>query len=141
MPKRFRRRFRALRLARKQIPRLIEDPWLAEGAARDHDGVAAGLALHANRVLGRLDVAVADDRNRQRLFDGGDLVPVRVTGVHLRARARMHASARAPASSQRRAMLTDRAASFVPAARSDGHREVRARADRAHDSPHEIEVP
>jgi hypothetical protein len=75
--------------ALEQRTGLREDPRLAKGAARDHDARAPRLALHAQRVLWRLDVAVAEHRDVERGDDGGDLVPASTTGVHLGARPRM----------------------------------------------------
>src|SRR5687768_1890607 len=72
---------RALASAVEQISRLIEDPRLAERSASDHDGVATRFAVHAHCVFRRLDVAVADHRNLERLRYRGDLVPVRMAGV------------------------------------------------------------
>src|SRR5687768_18444508 len=42
---------------------LREDPRLAKRSTCDHDRVATGLPVHANRVVSRLDVTVANDRN------------------------------------------------------------------------------
>src|SRR5206468_8121937 len=118
------RRMRALRAAHQKVVGLIEDPWLTEGAAGDHDCVAARLTMHSHGIFGGPDVAVADYGNRQRLLHGGDLLPARVAGVHLRSRARMErqrprASVLAPAGD------VDRIAQlFAPtAANLDGDRQ------------------
>ena len=51
---------------------LAEDPGIGTGAAADHDGVAIGFADHADRVLGRDDIAVADHGDFDGGFDFGD---------------------------------------------------------------------
>lgn len=41
----------------------LEQPWIAERAARDGDAVAAGFAQHSYRILRGEDIAVSDDGN------------------------------------------------------------------------------
>src|SRR5205823_615026 len=129
------------RQAGEKIPGLIEDPRLTEGAAGDHYCVATRFATHADGVFRRLDVAVADHGNRERLLHGRDLIPVRVTRVHLRACARVQRQ-RARAGILTAAGDRDGVTLLlVPAAADlDGHRQVRARADGADDSLNEIEI-
>src|SRR5438094_8919213 len=102
----------------EEIACLVEDPGLTEGSAGDHDAGAAGLAAHTHCVLRRLDVAVSEDGNAQRIDDGRDLVPARGAGVHLRARTwveREDARARVLASPRDR----DRVAHHVVPAAAD----------------------
>src|SRR6185437_4788189 len=61
----------------QQIPCLVEDPRLPERSTRNHDACAPRLPVHRDRVLGRLDVAVAEHRNLQRVNHRSDLVPAR----------------------------------------------------------------
>ena len=42
---------------------LLEDERVTHGGAAKHDIVAAGFVEHANCVLWRIDVAIADDRD------------------------------------------------------------------------------
>ncbi len=44
-----------------------EDPRVADGGAPDHDRIAAGIRLHAVDIRHRFHVAVADDRDPDRL--------------------------------------------------------------------------
>src|SRR5258706_6442433 len=71
------------------LQHLGKDPGIGGGGAADHDGVAAGLPLHALGVFRRVDVAIADDGNAHGLLDGGDEIPVGWAGVALHARARV----------------------------------------------------
>ncbi len=79
------------RAGRPESPREIaEQPRTPEASAPDHDAVAAGLVHHPHGVLGRPDVAVAEHRNaRDRLLQGGDRRPVRLTRIELGSGARM----------------------------------------------------
>src|SRR5690349_20030770 len=100
----------------QQVTRLVEDPRLSERAACDHDACASGLTMHADGIVGCLDVAVAEHGNRERIDDGGDLVPTRRAGVHLRSGTRMegeHARAGVLAATGDRHGITHL---FVPAA-------------------------
>ena len=64
-----------------------EQPGPAEAAAADDHAVAAGLAHHPQRVVGLPDVAVAEDRDVQRVLQRGDRVPVGRRRVALGGRA------------------------------------------------------
>ena len=48
---------------------LAEDPGVGGGGAADHDGIAAGGVGHGDGVFGGEDVAVADDRDGDGVFD------------------------------------------------------------------------
>ncbi len=69
---------------RQQRPGFAEQPRIAERSPADHDAGAAGVGVHPEGVGGGIDVAVADDRNVERLNHGGDLVPVGAAAEHLR---------------------------------------------------------
>src|SRR5437899_2636403 len=66
-----------------------EDPRSAERAAADHHRGAPGRRDQGARVVVRLDVAVAGDREADGGHDLADDVPGRAPGVLLRARAGM----------------------------------------------------
>src|SRR3989454_1169510 len=85
----FRRRIGPLGPACEQVARLAEEPRIPERATSDHDARTARLIAHGHHVLGRPDVAVPDDRDRERLCDGGDLLPVCRALIHLGPRAGM----------------------------------------------------
>jgi len=85
---------------------LAEDPRPSLRRAADHQRVGAGVVEHAPRALGRVDVAVGDDRYRHRRLHRPYGVVVDRAGVAAGARAAVHASARIPASSAIRAMRT-----------------------------------
>ena len=72
----FRCRIGPLRAPVEQVTRLRKQPRIPECATCDHDAGAVRVLPHREDIAGRLDVAVADDRDRERLHDGGDLVPV-----------------------------------------------------------------
>ena len=74
-------------LGRGVLRDLAEDPWVGGRGAADHDGVAVGCVDHGGGVLGRADVAVADDRNGDSVLDGGDVLPARLAGVAVLAGA------------------------------------------------------
>src|ERR1017187_9298762 len=76
---------------------LAEDPGIGTGAAADHDGVPIGFADHADGVLGRDDIAIADHGDPDGGLDGGDAVPIGLTGVALLAGARMQGDGVEPA--------------------------------------------
>src|SRR5438093_11896229 len=84
-----RSRGRPLGMPLQQISPLGEEPRVPERTTRDHDAGAAGVPAHGENVLRGADVAVADDRNVERLDHAGDLVPIGLPGEHLRARAGM----------------------------------------------------
>src|SRR5688500_567135 len=91
------RRRRRWLLALQQRPGPREYPGLAEAATSDHDARTRGLLAHAERVLGRLDIAVAEHGNLERFDHCGDLIPAGGPGIHLGACPRMqreHAGAR-----------------------------------------------
>src|SRR5262249_24844540 len=54
---------------------LTEDPRARRRRSADHHAVAAGLAQHAQGVVGGLDVAVADHRDGDRVADARDVLP------------------------------------------------------------------
>src|SRR5437879_8677879 len=54
---------------------LAEDPGVRRCSAADHHGVAAGGVDHGGGVFGGADIAVADDRNADGVFHGGDVLP------------------------------------------------------------------
>ena len=64
---------------------LAEDPGIRRSRTADHHSVAAGLLIHANRILRRENVAVADDGNLDGLLDLADQRPIGPAGVALRA--------------------------------------------------------
>src|SRR2546423_3713192 len=113
-----------------QCSRLIENPGLTEGPARNHYGRALRFALHPHGVLSRLDVAVTDDWNLQRLNDSSDFFPSGVATVHLRPRARMqreNSSASVLAAPRDRYRIAHLLA--PPAANLHRYRQVRASRD------------
>src|SRR3989338_2822329 len=65
---------------------LTEDPGVGEGAAADHDTVAAD-GEHPLRVFRGDDVAVTNDGDRDHFFDLLQPMPIRLAGVGLAARA------------------------------------------------------
>ncbi len=73
----------------EQRPRLLKDPRVPKAPARDHDPVAPGLPPHPDRVLGGLDVAVADDRDVQRCLHPRDFLPSGGALVQLHSCPRM----------------------------------------------------
>ena len=75
---------------------LAEDPGIGSGGAADHDRVASGLRNHRAGVLGCADIAVADDRNFDRLLDGRDPLPARIAAIALLARAGVQGDATKP---------------------------------------------
>src|ERR1019366_5727067 len=124
-----------------QRKRLVEDPGQAERAARDHHARTSRLLIHAIRVFGRLDVAVANHRNVERLDELRDLLPARGTGIHLCARTRMQRDrphARVLAAQADRHGI---AHFLVPAAAYlAGDREMRRAHDGLDDLLHEPEI-
>jgi hypothetical protein len=74
-----------------------EDPWIPMGPPRDHDPVTSRFRpAYAGRLPRTSNVPVSDDRNRDGLLESRDLVPPGLTGVHVRARARMQADGLGP---------------------------------------------
>src|SRR5690242_17522372 len=71
------RRCSGLRLSLEKRTRLIENPGLTERSTRDHHRRTPGLTLQTHRILGRLDVAVSNNGNIERLSDSSDLLPSR----------------------------------------------------------------
>ena len=88
----FRRRFVAA--GGEVIRNLAEDPGIGRRRAADHHRVAAGFLHHANRVLRRKDIAVADDRDLHRGLHFGDAGPIGMTAIALLARARVQRDGR-----------------------------------------------
>src|ERR1700722_16866291 len=68
---------------------LPEDPGIGAGGAADHYRIAARLPHHADSVLGRRDVAIADHWNLHRGFHFGDARPIGLAAVALLAGARV----------------------------------------------------
>ena len=75
---------------REEMGNLAENPGPALRGAADHDRIGACFRQHPLRLLGRVDVAVGDHRNRDRLFDGADRSIFNRTGEGARARPAMH---------------------------------------------------
>src|SRR6202790_1863692 len=84
---------RVVAASRGVLLHLPKDPRIGGGGAADHDGIAAGFADHALGVLGRVNVAIADDGNFHRLLHGGNDTPVGSACVALQPRARMDSDA------------------------------------------------
>ena len=66
---------------------VAEDERIVQRGAADHHAVDAGRLEHADRVGGRLHVAVAEHRDRQLALHLRDVLPVARAGVGLVARA------------------------------------------------------
>ena len=78
-----------------RFPKLLhlgKNPGIGGRGPPDHYPVTTGLFDHARRVFGALNVAIADNRDSDRPFDGGDDPPIGSAGLPLQARARMHGS-------------------------------------------------
>ena len=77
---------------------LAEDPWIRRSGAADHHCIAARFTHHANRVLWRDDVAIADHGDiSHRGFYFRDSRPIRLAAITLFARARMEGNRLKPA--------------------------------------------
>ena len=63
---------------------LAEDPGIGGSRTADHQAVAAGLLVHANRIFRRENVAVADDGDLDGLLHLADQRPIGPAGVALR---------------------------------------------------------
>ena len=68
----------------------LEDPGVAQSAPADHHRVAAGFGHHPQAVLVGEDVAVADHRHPDTLFDPRDYLPVGHAAEALRPGPAMH---------------------------------------------------
>src|SRR6185503_15968018 len=135
-------RRRAHLAALEQVARLIEDPRLAERAASNHDARAARHALHAHRVLRRLDVAVPQHRDLERRDHGRDLLPPRRAAVHLRARARVEREHARPSVLHTQRDADGIAHLLVPSApRLHGDGQMRRTRNGADDLLDQIQVP
>ena len=135
-------RRRALRFAGEQRLRIPEQPRVAERTAADHGAGTAGVPAQADDVLRRLDVAVADDRDVQRLDHTRDLVPVGRAGEHLGAGAGVERK-RAGSGILHSQRDGNRIARLVvPAAAGlHRHRQVRRGDDGPDDPVHQLQVP
>jgi hypothetical protein len=78
---------------------LLEDPGVADGAARDGHSVHPGLLEHAPAVVGREQIAAAQDRPLARVpLDLGQHLPAAWSNIPLLDRAGMDRAAATPAS-------------------------------------------
>mmetsp|Transcript_46805 Transcript_46805/g.110132 ORF Transcript_46805/g.110132 Transcript_46805/m.110132 type:complete len:438 (-) Transcript_46805:248-1561(-) len=75
---------------RQEVGHLAEDPRPALGRPADHQRVGAGVGQHLARLLGRIDVAVGDDRDGQRCLHRRNRVVFGQALVALLAGAPMH---------------------------------------------------
>ena len=82
------------RFARKGGFTLLEDPRVSSCRTRDHDTVDAGFPLHCKCLFGTVDVSASDDRNRYRLLDLPNAVPVGLTGIKLSAESSVNGNSR-----------------------------------------------
>ena len=71
------------RSVRQSIQSLGKDPGVADSSPPNHHAIAARPVLHPDDIIGAEDVAVTDDRNRERLFDVCDDGPVRLAAKSL----------------------------------------------------------
>ena len=67
-----------------------KDPWIADGRAADHDGVAAGPGHHGIRIRQALHVPVTDHRDGENAFDLSDGIPIGLAGIFLFACTRVY---------------------------------------------------
>ena len=75
----------------EQVGDLAEDPRVLHRGAPDHDGVAAGLAKHRERVLGRVSTSPLPTTGIESVaLQLGDPRPVGLARVHLPRRAGVH---------------------------------------------------
>ena len=68
---------------------LRKNPWIGRRGTPDHHRVATSLFRDACGVFGRVDIAIPDDRNFDRLLDARDQVPIGAATVALSPRAWM----------------------------------------------------
>ena len=101
-------RRRERRAGREVMGDLAEDPRSPLGGAADHDRVGAGLREHCARLRRRVDVAVGDDRDRDRALDRGDRLVLGVALVALLARAAVHRDHRDAGAPRRRGRCAPR---------------------------------
>lgn len=69
---------------------LAEDPRLATSGSSDHDAVGTRVVENRACFVRRIDIAVGDDGNANRLFDLADRVVLRMAGKTARARSAVH---------------------------------------------------
>jgi hypothetical protein len=68
----------------KEIKGLGEDPGVSDGGSAYHYSIAPGFPLHSQYIIRPLDVPVAYNRNRNRIFEPGDQRPIRPSAKPLR---------------------------------------------------------
>src|ERR1700722_901742 len=64
---------------------LAEDPWIRWRHPANHHGITAGLRHDRKGILWRADIAIADHRNRYRLFHRCNPFPSGVSAIALLA--------------------------------------------------------
>ena len=67
------------------IVRLGNQPRVTERGAANHYSVDPGMSQHSFGVFGTVYISVADDRNFDGLFDGGNNVPIRGSRIEVGA--------------------------------------------------------
>ena len=77
-------------LRRNVLSNLAEDPGVRRCGAADHDGIASCFGDHANGILWRANVTIADNRDAHSLFHIVDYAPIRCAAIALHASARMN---------------------------------------------------
>ena len=77
-------------LRRNVLSDLAEDPGVRRRGAADHDGIASGFGNHANGILWRANVTIANNRDAHGLFHIADYAPIRCAAIALHASARMN---------------------------------------------------
>ena len=75
----------------ENIREISEQPWTAQAAAADNNGITSGGTHHSKRVLPFPYVSVAQNRNLHGLFQFCDRIPICVAIVELCGRAGMQA--------------------------------------------------
>src|SRR5271168_792480 len=120
---------------------LQENPRVSGGGAPDHHGVAARFLYDTLGVHGRLNIAVANDRNFHGLLDGGDQLPIGAAGVALFARTRVHGDGFDADAFRKLRHLDGDDGVFVPAsAQFNGERNAHGGAYRAKNLAEQIKV-
>jgi len=133
---------RRRRTAAQQGLAIAEHPRVAKGAPADHGAGTPGVLPQAQDISGGLEIAIADDRDVERLDHAGDLIPVRLSGKHLGAgpsvqREGLGAGVLHPERDRHRipAIVAPPAAGFYC------HRQVSGSDHCPNDSVHQVHVP
>ena len=77
-------------MSRQQLNNSFKYPWISQCAPAHHHRVAAGFRKHSHRILRLPDIAIADYRNFNGLFDFCNDFPVGMAGESLIGRPAMN---------------------------------------------------